>query len=1007
MLLRNGADVNRRDDEGKTPLEKARERTDADHQEVVRLLENFEEVAAGESGEEEIEAEEDIIENPNSLRSFDIEAAGPAEGGEASLHPLHPHPLTRLVAGMVSTGFASHKCDSCGHNGLPVVFRCAPCDFDLCEACFQEAISGSLPTRQPTDEEGVEPRGPAEFALALVIKYLPMLAAASNNSVQAGLRKTVVTLMAKIVRLLTPSMLHTIIAPSGTTDGDRSMVAPASIVDPLSCVFDVDESPELIAPALKIIHSLMLKAPDAFRDHLLRLGVVRGLEAIAERREVVASVVAAEEASAGAEGATQVAAHPRMAPASVIREGMRLEAVDRTNPHLICVATVATVDPERPDSVLVHFDGWSDRYNYWAEPSSSDLHPVGYCDVTGDKLQKPREHEGEFSWPIYLAQTGADPIPPELLTHPCNEQLTGAGTVAGLTPRAASTAPKNLVSDLAREIFDTYFRCADQVRTVVSDLQRLALTLLELSAPIATGERSETQAATAVPEEPFDDPSTTLPPMSPPELPGRQPSQSVLLALNRQEHFRTCLEDLRCLLSDDEKVSPFELERSGLVEALLTFLTLSTAAVPSLNEEADLTMRQQMFQDAFRVDLVLAEGEAEAPNPAVILVRKLVAVLERVEKFPNTPIQQSGPGLQGMKKRLRFRLLRHPQETSVRDISGCKFKMEALAEVKQLAAHLYRKVAKQWYDEERLDCSFTRQLKAGAQPVFVHQTDFDTNGVFYWIGTNANTADEWTNPSKYMHVVVTSSDGRQLPYGHVDDILSRDRKALNCHSQDKVDSWFAIDLGMWIIPTAYTMRHARGYNQSALRTWDFQVSKDGVTWTTLFEHKGDTSLNEPGSTATWPLSVPAAELQGFRHIRIQQRGLNSSKSTSYLSLSGLELYGKVTGLVDVNIAAPIQEMEQLAREQRDLAKNTAGQLKKGMKVVRGVDWKWNTQDGTPPGPGTVRNDPSGGWVDVQWDSGGSNSYRMGADGKFDLAIVEAEVGDGRSLWIHMCCRSAR
>lgn len=28
-----------------------------------------------------------------------------------------------------------------------------------------------------------------------------------------------------------------------------------------------------------------------------------------------------------------------------------------------------------------------------------------------------------------------------------------------------------------------------------------------------------------------------------------------------------------------------------------------------------------------------------------------------------------------------------------------------------------------------------------------------------------------------------------------------------------------------------------------------------------------------------------------------------------------------------------------------------------------------------------------GWIDVTWDSGGSNSYRMGAEGKYDLALA--------------------
>ena len=59
-------------------------------------------------------------------------------------------------------------------------------------------------------------------------------------------------------------------------------------------------------------------------------------------------------------------------------------------------------------------------------------------------------------------------------------------------------------------------------------------------------------------------------------------------------------------------------------------------------------------------------------------------------------------------------------------------------------------------------------------------------------------------------------------------------------------AFFAIDLGVWIIPSCYTLRHARGYGRSALRNWQFQVSKDGQTWTTMFTHKDDQTLTEPG-----------------------------------------------------------------------------------------------------------------------------------------------------------------
>lgn len=75
-----------------------------------------------------------------------------------------------------------------------------------------------------------------------------------------------------------------------------------------------------------------------------------------------------------------------------------------------------------------------------------------------------------------------------------------------------------------------------------------------------------------------------------------------------------------------------------------------------------------------------------------------------------------------------------------------------------------------------------------------------------------------------------------MPYGRVEDILSRDLSALNCHTNDDKGAWFSIDLGVYIIPTAYTLRHARGYGRSALRNWHFQMSKDGNTWTTLYTH---------------------------------------------------------------------------------------------------------------------------------------------------------------------------
>ncbi|XP_067867806.1 polycomb protein SCMH1-like isoform X3 [Heterodontus francisci] len=66
--------------------------------------------------------------------------------------------------------------------------------------------------------------------------------------------------------------------------------------------------------------------------------------------------------------------------------GMKLEAVDRKNPHFICPATIGEV---RGTEVLVTFDGWRGAFDYWCRYDSRDIFPVGWCSLTGDNLQPP------------------------------------------------------------------------------------------------------------------------------------------------------------------------------------------------------------------------------------------------------------------------------------------------------------------------------------------------------------------------------------------------------------------------------------------------------------------------------------------------------------------------------------------------------------------------------------------------------------------------------------------
>ncbi|XP_049727896.1 sex comb on midleg-like protein 2 isoform X3 [Elephas maximus indicus] len=66
--------------------------------------------------------------------------------------------------------------------------------------------------------------------------------------------------------------------------------------------------------------------------------------------------------------------------------GMKLEAIDRKNPYLICPATIGDV---RGDEVHITFDGWSGAFDYWCKYDSRDIFPVGWCHLTGDVLQPP------------------------------------------------------------------------------------------------------------------------------------------------------------------------------------------------------------------------------------------------------------------------------------------------------------------------------------------------------------------------------------------------------------------------------------------------------------------------------------------------------------------------------------------------------------------------------------------------------------------------------------------
>lgn len=905
-LLRYGANPDLRDEDGKTPLDKARERGDEGHREVISILQS--------PGEWMVQVNRDQSQPAGQEKKEEVEAM---EGeGEVS-----------------------------------------------------------------------EPRGDPEVAPVYVKQLLPVFTHVFTSTMLPSVRKSSLSLLKKMIHYTGTPLLSEMCNP------ELGVVNFAGfLTEVLTNVLDHEDDDEGHQVVLHIIQDLMKKAEDIFLEHFARLGMFgRVLDlagpqeseaaAIKEEKEDEESVIedapeiqqgrpyhwkdwcivrgrdclylwsdaAALELSNGSNGwfrfildsklATMYSSgSPEGSSDSSENRGEFLEKLQRARGQIKQGAVSHPVLTHVSSQRLV-VGNWTLACKKEGELHIHNSDGQQVCDqstilkedLAGFIFESNRGTKHSFT-----AETSLGP-----------EFATGWGGKKNRKMRSKTEEIRSKVKTMAREIYEQYFRAAEAMpRGVVAKIRNIVQQLEAACAMQISQVRNADGEVTWI------------------------------------EDMRESLEELVLLLRDEHTVSSYELQSSGLVQTLLNILNNNIEDSTSKDSKRRTKERIGIFRSVFQ--------ENDGLNPAIAIVRKLIAVLESVEKLSvyNYDLPGSGYGLQILTRRLRFRLERAPGEAGLLDRSGCNLKMEPLTTVGALERYLLKMVAKQWYDFDRQTFTFVKILKEKKDPFYLnYQSDFDENGLIYWIGSNAKTAVEWVNPAQYGLIVVTSSEGRNLPYGKLEDIVSRDSAALNCHTNDDKKAWFAIDLGVWIVPTHYTLRHARGYGRSALRNWQFQVSKDGINWVTLKTHKDDTSLNEPGSTATWPLTPPEDEKQGWRHIKIQQTGRNASGQTHYLSVSGMEIYGTVNGVCDDLGKAAREAEASLRRQRRIIRTQVLKQMVPGARVVRGMDWKWRDQDGPKGGEGTVTGELHNGWIDVNWDSGGSNSYRMGAEGKYDLALA--------------------
>nr|XP_055238311.1 E3 ubiquitin-protein ligase MIB2 isoform X14 [Gorilla gorilla gorilla] len=144
---------------------------------------------------------------------------------------------------------------------------------------------------------------------------------------------------------------------------------------------------------------------------------------------------------------------------------------------------------------------------------------------------------------------------------------------------------------------------------------------------------------------------------------------------------------------------------------------------------------------------------------------------------------------------------------------------------------------------------------------------------------------------------------------------------------------------------------------------------------------------------------PSSRLMGWKPS--EARGQSQSLQASGLQPRSLKAARRATGQPDRSRAAP-----------PNMDPDPQAGVQVGMRVVRGVDWKWGQQDGGEGGVGTVvelgrHGSPStpDRTVVVQWDQGTRTNYRAGYQGAHDLLLYDnAQIGVRHPNIICDCCK---
>ena len=172
----------------------------------------------------------------------------------------------------------------------------------------------------------------------------------------------------------------------------------------------------------------------------------------------------------------------------------------------------------------------------------------------------------------------------------------------------------------------------------------------------------------------------------------------------------------------------------------------------------------------------------------------------------------------------------------------------------------------------------SRVRKCRKSQTFTYESDFDQNGIIYYLGTQGHKK-AFTNPQDSSLVKCEMSS---ILIGSPANLTARSTIPTSTRSQDP--EWICIDFGgsVTVRPSAYTIMHGSKSDRCVMRDWAFEGSMDKQNWTTISKHKRDSSLVGSFGTHTWQFSCD----EHFRYFRITTRNF-------FIQVSGFEIYGEM------------------------------------------------------------------------------------------------------------------